>query len=91
MRTIEYGGECWKLHADGRIERPGLVAPSGSWRVLGAVRFNNFGAVAERFTLQEVLTVPIRWHHKNGKQRVHVVDWDHGTRRVWMCPRHRVY
>jgi hypothetical protein len=94
MRTIEHGNEYWKLHDNGQIERTcpdGYhVAPSEQWRVVGAIRRNNFGYTVERFTLADVLENKITWRHKNGKQRVHIVDFDHGTRRVWMSPNHRV-
>lgn len=82
------------MYADssGRIERPGLVSGSDSWRILGAVRVNNFGHVVERFTLADLLerADSIPWRFRNGKQRTHVVDYDHGSRRVWMSPRHDV-
>jgi len=90
-RTIRRGSEYWKLHDDGAIERPGLVKPNAAtWRVLGAVRFNNFGHEVERFTLADVLAGGIRWKHANGAQRVHVIDFDHGTQRVWMSPTHEI-
>jgi len=90
MKTINYGGEYWRLHDNGQIERPGLVSPSDSWRVVGAVRLNNFGHTVQRFTLADVLSGRIEWKHKNGKQRVHILDFDHGTIRMWGCPGHSV-
>lgn len=37
MNTIRYGGEYWKMHDSGEIERPGLVSPSMNWRVVGEI------------------------------------------------------
>lgn len=54
-----------------------------NWRIVGAVRFNNFGRIVERksfFELDEIRD----WRYKNGKQKWHLVDEDHGTQRIWM-------
>jgi hypothetical protein len=91
MATIRYGNEYWMLHADGAIERPGLVNPHAeSWRVIGAVRLNNLGSVIERYSLTDILNKRIEWRYKNGKQRVHIIDIDHGTLRMWMNPNHEI-
>jgi hypothetical protein len=91
-KTIQYGSEYMTLHPDGCITRPeiGMNTPSGQWRVTGAVRFNNFGRPVERFTLADILAGKIAWKHKNGSQRVHVTDLDHGTNRTWMSPSHSI-
>lgn len=94
MRTIEHGWEVWLLHDDGAIERPRLVAPNAStWRVVGAATRDNFGNVVQWWSLEQILTNPggIPWKFKNGKQRTFVQDMDHGTRREWRSPGHRVY
>lgn len=89
--TIDHGGEYWILHENGNIERPGLVSGSERWRVTGAVRFNNFGHVVERASLEDIQAGNIEeWQYKNGKQRWHVCDYDHGTGRVWMSPNHYI-
>ena len=93
MRTIQSGGECMKLHDNGDVERPAIShKPSGSWEITGAVVLNNFGQVLQQFTLQQILDNPatIPWKHKNGKQKTHLTDLDHGTHRVWMSPNHQV-
>lgn len=83
-RTIIYGGETWMLHLNGAIERPGLVRPNAAtWRVLGAVERNNFGAIVRRYTLAEVLSGGVPWKWKNGKQRTFIRDFDHGSTREW--------
>jgi hypothetical protein len=91
MRTIYHGGEFWRLHDTGEIERPGCCGPSPSWRVTGAVMRNNFGYVTRRYTLADILADPgaIPWTHRNGAQRVFVRDFDHGSTREW-CSRHRI-
>lgn len=91
MKTIKSAKEYMKLHENGDISRPQIgMGPSGQWKVTGAVRFNNFGYEVERFTLNEVLKNSIQWKYKNGSQRVHITDLDHGTHRVWMNPGHEV-
>ena len=89
MKTIRSGDRYYTLHDNGMISQNG-TGPSNQWMVTGAVRLNNFGYEVERFTLAEVLRGGIEWRHKNGKQRVHIVDSDHGTTRVWMNPTHEV-
>lgn len=83
-----------RIHDDGRIERltgSGFaMSPSDTWRVTGAVRFNNFGHIVERYTLAQVLAGIGPWRYRNGKQRLYLCDLDHGTHRTWMSPRHNV-
>jgi hypothetical protein len=93
-RKIYYGGEYMVLHENGCISRPAIgMGASGQWKVTGAVEINNFGHETRRYSLAEILANPgaIPWKHKNGKQRVHVCDLDHGTRRTWMSPEHRIF
>lgn len=91
-RTIYYGDETWVLHENGAIERPGLVMPDPrSWRVVGAVRLNSFGFAVERASLADILAGKITdWQYKNGVQKWHILDMDHGTLREWRSPNHRV-
>jgi len=92
MRTILHGGEYWKLHDTGAIERPGLVTPDPSaWRVVGAVERNNFWRVVRRYSLEDILRGGIEWKHANGKQKTFVLDYDHGTIREWRSPGHRIF
>ena len=90
--TIRHGNEYMKCNQEGFIYRPEIkmMKPSGQWKIVGAVRYNNFGYPVEYFDLNEVLHAKIQWKFKNGKQRVHVQDFDHGTYRVWMSPTHEV-
>ena len=87
---IYSNGEYMPVNGTGEIARQGLVNYSGDWRIAGAVRFNNFGYAVEYFTVEQVMTEQIKWQYDNGKQRVHLQDINHGTRRTWMSPTHRV-
>jgi hypothetical protein len=95
-RTIDSDGATWTLHDNGQIQRhdvpPPYNQPSGQWTVTGAVTLNNFGHVTRRYTLAGILADPgaIPWKHKNGKQKTHITDLDHGTRRMWGSPGHSV-
>lgn len=93
QRTIKYGNECWILHTDGLIERPGMNGPSGQWKIIGAIEYNNFGNVKRTYSLSEILESPetIPWKFKNGKQKVFIRDCDHGTERQWGKPNHSVF
>jgi hypothetical protein len=89
VRTIRQGGECMKLHENGEISRPSRSSgPSGQWKITGAVELDNFGNTIRNWTLAEILADPrvIPWKHKNGAQRVHLTDLDHGMHRIWASP-----
>ena len=88
MKTIQSGSKYYKLQEDGTIENF-----STSWRVVGAVEINNFGNNVRQYSLKDILQSPeaIPWKWKNGKQRTHIIDLDHGTIRTWMSPSHKVY
>lgn len=89
---VKQGTERMRCNVFGELWRPeiGMNKPSGNWIIRGAVRFNNFGYIVETFTLKEVLLGKLQWKHKNGKQRIHIKDIDHGTFRTWMSPGHEV-
>lgn len=92
--TIVHGNERLDLYADGGIGRPAIhMQPSGEWKVTGAVELNNFGGVVRRYSLAEIVRNPsaIPWKFKNGKQRTHVTDLDHGHKRMWASPDHYIY
>jgi len=91
---IVKGDEYMHLYSDGAVARPAInMPPSGEWRITGAVTLNNFGGVVRRYSLAEILADPksIPWQFKNGNQRTHVQDLDHGTRRQWNSPTHYIY
>lgn len=91
VRTIKSDFHTYFIHEDGAISSSIVLPRKKLWRVTGAVRYNNFGHYAERFTLAQVLENKIQWLYKNGKQRVHICDFDHGGDRVWMEPTHEVF
>jgi hypothetical protein len=87
--------EHYRLFPDGTLERDIPGAPnygkrSFDWRVLGAVELTNAGHWRRRFTLEQVLYEGIEMKHKNRKQKVHIVDYDHGEQRMWGSPDHDV-
>lgn len=90
IARIHSGSEYMDLYADGKIGRT-CCEPSGQWICTGAVQYNNFGRVIRRYTLDQVINGNLAWRHKNGKQRIHLCDLDHGTHRTWMNPTHEVY
>lgn len=84
MRKIQYNNEYMLLLNDGTIQRESWPS-SGQWKVIGAVTYNNFRHIINRYTLQEILDKgsSIPWKHKNGKQKTFIQDIDHGTIRIW--------
>jgi len=90
---VEYGDEYMGVTAAGLIGRPAIgMAPSGQWKLLGAVERNNLGGWVRSWTLAEIRAAPesIPWRFKNGKQRVFIRDLDHGAVREWRSPQHRL-
>lgn len=91
---IEYGNEYMKANEKGLISRKCLDWHySKQWKIIGAVRYSNFGYIVESWTWEQIKENPskIQWKYKNGKQRVHIKDFDHGAIRVWMSPTHYVF
>ena len=87
------GSPYAEVDGGGRIKRlDGMNGGfSDTWRVTGAVQYNNFGRVARIYTLAEVLKGDgIAWYYLNGRQRTFLRDVDHGTPREWRNPRHYV-
>lgn len=97
IRTIYQSGEWMSIHPNGCIERkaPYTVKPSPQWRVRGAIVYPQNGRGNGGFiSLPELLTKPgaVPWvWRSNGKQRAHILDFDHGTNREWGSPSHIVY
>ncbi len=87
-------GRQWKIDEDGLIARSDLdrdAQPSGDWQIVGAVEYNNFGHVVRRWRSWWTLRAAIQasavpWLYKNGKQRVFILDEDHGHLREWRSP-----
>ena len=73
----------------GQDGKGGWLVPSGEWRCVGAERLNNFGHCVERLPFERLNAIGEQeWRHKNGKQRWHLIDVDHGTMRRWNSPGH---
>lgn len=64
---------------------------SYDWKVKCAIRYNNFGRVVEYKSFSQLKELNGKWLHKNGKQKWHLCDIDHGTDRTWMSPNHYVF
>jgi hypothetical protein len=92
MMRIVYGNEYREMDESGNISRPEIgMKASGEWRIVGAVLFNNFGNVVAHACLADILAGNIKdWQYKNGKQKWHVRDYDHGSYRIWMSPKHSI-
>jgi len=90
--TVKHGNEYMQCNDKGEVIRPkiGMNEPSGQWYLTGAVRFNNFGYRVEMYSLREILTTPLQWQYKDGKQRIHITDYDHGSARTWVSPNHAI-
>ena len=89
------GNEYMPVYEGGLIARESRAGmpetywrPSGKWVLTGAVERNNFGHVVRRYSLSDLLRLPINWQHKNGKQKVFITDLDHGARRIWGGRKH---
>ncbi len=92
IAQVLHGNEWMNVHEGGYISRPSIrFGPSLKWRILGAVRRNNFGHVVERYSLEDLLTQKIQWQHSNGKQMVFIIDLDHGGIREWRSPNHSLF
>lgn len=86
-------GSFYDIDSDGRIsyttEGGFKVNPSDSWKVLGAVEYKTvFGREVEyrRYSLNDIKENKVPWKFKNGNQRCHLIDYDHGACRVWGTP-----
>jgi len=91
--TIYHGDEVMYANECGWIERPGLFRPSPDWCILCAIELDEvYGDEVRRWELADVLDYAdeIPWQWPDGSQRVHIVDYDHGSHRVWMSPPHRL-
>lgn len=87
IRTMN---ETFFVNENNQIYRTGSNAtmPSDSWKLMGAVEYRNvFGhSIAKIHSVEEILEGKIAWHYKNGKQKTFIMDFDHGSMRVWMSP-----
>ena len=87
---IVSNGEYMPVTSEGYITRECLdYKASEQWKLLGAVRHNNFGYQVDYVPFPACGAIR-EWQHKNGKQKWHIVDYDHGCRRMWGSPNHHI-
>lgn len=75
------GGKEYHVSKEGYISYDGLT-PSAGWIFLGVrhVKRNEFVAL-EDLTPEKMESMT--WRYKNGNPQYTVIDWDHGTMRMW--------
>lgn len=78
-------GAPYKLHEDGRIEKPdGYISSARQWQFIGLIKRLPFGR-GEFIPREECFDIPPEdFKFKNGMNRYMVVDMDHGLKRVWI-------
>jgi hypothetical protein len=84
-------GQTFQVTAEGHLHYTTFdgykVNPSRAWRVVGAVEcktvFGNY-TVTKRYSFEDIVNGKVPWKHKNGRQRCRIMDYDHGSERVWM-------
>lgn len=89
IALIRHGKEYMPVNSNYEITRENSKQFSGEWKLIGAVRFNNFGHKVEEKGKSSLAAIT-NWFYKNGKQKWYVIDYDHGSFRVWMSPRHSI-
>ena len=76
-------GKYFYVDEDGRITQERDQTPSGEWLFLGLVPVNA-DYILHRFNdLTPELLKEIPFTYKNGNPRYTVIDFDHGSQRVW--------
>ena len=90
--VILHGLELMQCDEKGMITRPeiGVDTPSKDWYITGAVKISSFGNITRKYSLDETLNGNLQWWYNNGKQKIHITDYDHGTHRIWMKPGHKI-
>lgn len=88
MYTIFDGKETYTINDNQQITRNKMewMKPSDSWRAVSLVKYNNFGHIAEYVPFDkwnEFLESNPRIKYKNGKPMYFLIDYDHGTNRIW--------
>ena len=68
---------------------PNKVTPDQSWRLVGAAEMrmvHGSWRQVRRFSVADIRAGRVPWRWKNGSQRCFILDYDHGTRRMWGNP-----
>jgi len=77
-------GDHYKVDSNGNIIRMDMpdFKPSGEWRMLGITHVKrNYTIPLNCITPQLLKGLILLW--KNGKPQWTILDYDHGTKRVW--------
>lgn len=83
--TIITKAKTFKVNEQDQITYADWTHASDTWKLRGAMEFR-FGMVAKIYTPADIREGRVPWFYKNGKQRCHIMDYDHGAYRVWMSP-----
>lgn len=76
----------YNIHDNGNIERLDIKhTPSNNWRCWGFCEIKPFGHLGKRITPAELLECSDYGHttFKNGRGKYYLIDYDHGTYRLW--------
>ena len=90
LRLSTPSGDHYRIMANGNIVRHDLKGfeASGQWRLVGLKAVNSNAFIPfEWLTPGKVRALNLRY--KNGNPRWTVVDFDHGTKRVWGNTKYR--
>jgi|SRR5579885_957091 len=83
--TIITRSEIYKVNEKDQITYARWGHASDTWRLRGAMEFR-FGMTHKVYSVEDIRAGKVPWKYKNGKQRCFIMDYDHGTYRVWMSP-----
>lgn len=76
-------GDRYLIHAEGMIQRMDMpFTPTKQWRLIGITLVTGGPMIAYKNITPEWLA-KAELLYKNGKPRYTVVDFDHGSQRVW--------
>ncbi len=86
--TIHVQGEFYKIDDQCHISRACMNwKASGQWKALALIRYNNNGTIKENIPFAEWPKHKAHFDETrifgNGKAQWHLMDLDHGTRRIW--------
>jgi hypothetical protein len=79
-------GDRYYIHNNGDIERTDMsFTPSGQWRFVALAVTGPGFAFGKRanVTLSDLASGDVPTVYKNGSPRFTVIDYDHGTHRLW--------
>lgn len=78
-----YRNGFYYLYEDGKIQKPdGYISDGISWRWLGLCKKLPFGRLEPIIFRKDCFDIT-DLKYTNGKYRYAVIDFDHGTKRIW--------